>query len=62
MRATLRALGPGTGKSIGTRGSEEEAVVSRIVSLLRAEKDLRAEVRELRAALNTVDERLVPSE
>jgi hypothetical protein len=40
----------------------EEAVVSCIVSLLRAEKDLRAEVRELRAALDTVDERLVSSE
>jgi predicted ribosome quality control (RQC) complex YloA/Tae2 family protein len=40
----------------------EEAVVSCIASLLRAEKDLRAEVRELRAALDTVDERLVSSE
>jgi hypothetical protein len=40
----------------------EEAVVSSIASLLMAEKYLHDEVRELRAALDTVDERLVASE
>jgi hypothetical protein len=40
----------------------EEAVLSCIVSLLRAEKDLPAKERELLAALDTVNERLVASE
>jgi predicted ribosome quality control (RQC) complex YloA/Tae2 family protein len=47
--------------SVTVAVSEEEEV-SCIVSLLRAENDLRAEVRELRTALETVDKCLVASE
>jgi hypothetical protein len=40
----------------------EEEVVCCIASLLRAQKELRAEIREMRAVLDTVHERLVDSD
>jgi predicted ribosome quality control (RQC) complex YloA/Tae2 family protein len=40
----------------------EEAVVCCIASLLRAQKELRAEIREMRAGLDAVHERLHDSD
>jgi hypothetical protein len=55
-------LDPGQENALVPVAVREEAVVICIASLLRAEKYLRAEVREMRAALDTVHERIVDSD
>jgi hypothetical protein len=52
----------GQESALGPVAVGEEAVVCCIASLLKAQKELRAEIREMRAALNTVHERLVDSD
>jgi hypothetical protein len=52
----------GQENALGPVVVREEAVVCCIASLLRAQKELRAELREMRAALDTVHERLVDSD
>jgi hypothetical protein len=52
----------GLENALGPVAVREEAVVCCIASLLRAQKELRAEIREMRAGLDAVHERLLDSD